>query len=161
MFCFNHYVPDTMHENCLAGGRCPCGLIHSMFPLSSYGSLHVTGSLMAFKCLAHSHRIFVGLVLSWKEEKKERPLPVRVAATGWALGSGAFGTHQRVTLARVPQLLPQHLPVCRGSWGERRSKKVGEETPTPHTGHQKYRCPCTIWKRISRHEAVWEENKIY
>ena len=82
MFCFNHYVPDTMHENCLAGDRCPCGLIHSMFPLSSYGSLHVTGSLMAFKCLAHSHRIFVGLVLSWKEEKKERPLPVRVAATG-------------------------------------------------------------------------------
>ena len=28
---------------------------------------------MAFKCLAHSHRIFVGLVLSWKEEKGETP----------------------------------------------------------------------------------------
>ena len=73
MFCFNHYVPDTMRESCLARGRCPCGLMHFMFPLSSHGNLHVTGSLMTFKCLTHAHRIFVGLVLSWKEEKGETP----------------------------------------------------------------------------------------
>ena len=64
LFCFNHYVPDTVHGSCLAGGGCPCGLIHSMSPLSSHGSLHVAGALMAFKCLTHAHTILVGLVLS-------------------------------------------------------------------------------------------------
>ena len=69
MFCFKHYVPDTIHRSCWAGGGCPCGLIHSMFPLPSHGSLHVTGTLMAFKYLTHAHTRLVGLVLSWTEEK--------------------------------------------------------------------------------------------
>ena len=74
----------------------------------------MSGSLMAFKCLIHAHTILVGLVLSWKEDTGETL--TRSGSSYWgAVNSGAFGTHQRVTLARVPQLLPQHLPVCRGS----------------------------------------------
>ena len=114
LFCFNHYVPDMVHESCLTGGGCPCGLIHSMSPLSSHGSLHVAGALMAFKCLTHAHTILVGLVLSWKEDKGET-LSHSGSSYWGSVNSGAFGTHQRVTLARVPQLLPQHLSLYRGS----------------------------------------------
>ena len=64
LFCFNHYVPYMVHRSCLAGGVWPCGLIHSMSPLSSLGSLHVAGTLIAFKCLICAHAILVGLVLS-------------------------------------------------------------------------------------------------
>ena len=74
----------------------------------------MTGALMAFKCLICAHTILVSLVLSWKEDKGETL--TRSGGSYWgAVSSGAFGTHQRVTLARVPQLLPQHFPVCRGS----------------------------------------------
>ena len=113
LFCFSHYVPDTVHS-CLAAGGCPCGLIRSVSLLSSHGSLHVEGALMVFKCLTRAHTILVGLAHSWKEEKGETL--THLGSSYWgALSSGAFGTHQRVTLARVPQLLPQYLPVCRGS----------------------------------------------
>jgi len=112
-FSFNHYVPDMAYGNCLAAGRCPCGLC-SVSPLSSHESLHVSGSLMAFKCLIRAHTKLVGLVLSWKEDTGETL--TRSGSSYWgAVNSGAFGTHQRETLARVLQLLPQHLPVCRGS----------------------------------------------
>ena len=46
LFCFNHHVPDTVHGSCRAGGRCPWGLICSVSPLSSHGSLHVAGALL-------------------------------------------------------------------------------------------------------------------
>ena len=46
LFCFNHHVPDTVHGSCRAGGRCPWGLICSVSPLSSHGSLHVAGTLL-------------------------------------------------------------------------------------------------------------------
>ena len=83
-------------------------------PLSLHGSLHVAGVLMAFKCLTHAHTILVGLVLSCKEDKRETL--THSGGSYWGtVSSGAFGTHQRVTLARVPQLLPQHLPGGRGS----------------------------------------------
>ena len=94
LFCFNHYVPDTVHGSCLAGGRCPWGL-------------------MPFKCLSHAHTILAGLVLSWKEDKGETLTPPGSSYWG-AVSSGAFATHQRVTLARVPQLLPQHLLLAEG-----------------------------------------------
>ena len=68
----------------------------------------------AFKCLTCAHTILLGLVLSWKGDK-EQTLTHSGGSYWGAVSSGAFGTHQRVTLARVPQLLPQHLPVCRGS----------------------------------------------
>ena len=112
LFCLNHYIPDTVHGSCLAGGGCPGGLILSVCPLSSHGSLH--GTLMAFKCLTCAHTILVDLVLSWKEDTGET-LTCSGGSYWAAVSSGAFETHQRVTLARVPQLLPQHLPVCRGS----------------------------------------------
>ena len=124
LFCFNHYMPDMVHGNCLAGGGYSCGLICSMSPLSSHGSLHVAGALMAFKFLTCGHTILVDLVLSWKEDKG-----VALTHSGgsyWGtVSSGAFGTHHRVILPRVPQLLPQHLPVLRGSLWER-SQEVGK-----------------------------------
>ena len=74
----------------------------------------MAGALMAFKCLTHAHTILVGLVLSWKEDKRETL--THSGSSYWGtVSSGAFGTYQRVTLARVPQLLPWHLPVGRGS----------------------------------------------
>ena len=74
-------------------------------PLSSHGSLHVAGTLIAFKCLTHAHTTLVGLVLSWKEDKGETL--THLGGSYWGtVRSGAFGTHQSVTLARVPQLLP-------------------------------------------------------
>ena len=85
-------------------------------PLSgpAHGSLHVAGTLMAFKSLSRAHTTLVGLVLSWKEDKEETL--THSGGSYWgSVSCGALGTHQRVTLARVPQLLPQHLPVCRGS----------------------------------------------
>ena len=63
LFCFNHCVPDTVHGSCPAGGGCPCGLIHSVSLLSSHGSLHVAGALIAFKCLTRAYTILVGDVV--------------------------------------------------------------------------------------------------
>ena len=104
LLCFNHSVPDGVLGSCLAWGWCPCGLIRSVSPLSSHGSLHVAGALMAFKWLTHAHTILGGLVLSWKEDKGETLTPPGSSYWG-TVSSGAFGTHPRVTLARVPQLL--------------------------------------------------------
>ena len=74
----------------------------------------MAGALMAFKCLTCAHTMLVGLVLSWKEDIGETL--THSGGSYWgAVSSGAFRTHQRVTPARVPQLLPQHFPVCRGS----------------------------------------------
>ena len=74
-------------------------------PLSSHGSLHAAGALMAFNCLTCAHTILVGLLLSWKEDKGETL--THLGSSYWgAVSSGAFGIHQRVTLARVPQMLP-------------------------------------------------------
>ena len=69
---------------------------------------------MAFTCLICAHRILVGIVLTCKKTK-ERPSPIQVTDTLGAVSSGAFGTHQRVTLASSPQLPPEKLPVGRGS----------------------------------------------
>ena len=51
LFCFNHYVPDTVHGSCLAGGGCPWGPIRSVSPLSSHVSLHVAVAAAAAKSL--------------------------------------------------------------------------------------------------------------
>ena len=106
LFCFNHYVTDMVDRNCLAGGGCPCGLIHSVSPLSSHGNLSVAGALMGFMCLPCAHTILIGIVLTCKKDKGE--------TLTHSSGSEAFATHQRVTLARVPQLLPQHLFLAEG-----------------------------------------------
>ena len=60
-----------------------------------------------------------------KKKKKERPSPIQVADTLGAVSSGAFGTHQRVTLASIPQLPPEQLPFGWGSLWERRSEGGG------------------------------------
>ena len=61
--------------------------------LSSHGSLHVAGPLVAFKCLTHAHTLLVDLVLSWKEDKGETL--TRSGGSYWdAVSSGAFGTHR-------------------------------------------------------------------
>ena len=52
---------------------------------------------MAFKCLTHTHIIFVGLILSWKEDKGDT-LTCSGSSYWGAVSSGAFGIHQRVTL---------------------------------------------------------------
>ena len=79
----------------------------------------MAGALKALKCLTRAHTALLGLILSWKEDKGET-LPQSGSSYWGAVSSGAFGTHQRVTLARVPwtevpQLLSQHSPVHRGS----------------------------------------------
>ena len=145
--CFN---TDTVFRSCLARGRCPCGLICSVSPSSSHGSLHVAGALMDFQYLTCAHTILVCLVLSWKEVQRRDPQPFRRQLL---VSSGAFGTQQRVTLARVPQLLPQHLPVLRGSLWKRRSEEVGEETPS-----SLYRSPKMSWSRRGLEEnfQTWD-----
>ena len=160
LFCFNHYVTDTVHGSCLAGGICACDLIHSMPPLSSHRSLHLAGALMAFKCLTRAHTILVGLVLSWQEDKGETLTCLGSSYWG-TVSSGAFGTHQRVTMGRVPQLLPQHSPVGKQPLWKRRSEEVREETPG-----SPYRPPKMSWSwcRLEKNFQTWgewEENKVY
>ena len=91
-------------EVVLLGCRCPCGVIHSMTPLSSHRCLHVAGAIVAFKCLACVHTILVGLILR-KVSKGETFTHLRDSYWG-AVSNGAFGIHQGVTLARRPQLRP-------------------------------------------------------
>ena len=75
------------------------------------------------------------LNLREKEGKEERRALTRLGGRHWGtVGSGAFGTHQRVTLARVPQLFQSsefhhsHLPVHRGFNEEEKKeeRRVGE-----------------------------------
>ena len=141
-------------------GRMLLCLIHSMSLLSSHRSLHVSGTLMAFKCMTWAHTILVGLVLIWKEDKAET-LSCSGSSYWGIVSSGAFGTHQRVTMARVPQLLPQHLPIGKESLWKRKSEEVEKRPQVPRTGHQKCHGLGAGWKIISRHEVEWEENKVY
>ena len=113
LFCFNQYVPDMVGGSCPAGSGCPCGLICSACP-----------SILTWEasCGRRPNGFYVSDLCphntGWcspQLEKRQRPSPIQVAATLGAVSSGAFGTHQRVTLARVPQLPPQQLPIGRGS----------------------------------------------
>ena len=87
-----------------------------------------------------------------KKKKKERPSPIQVADTLGAVSSGAFGTHQRVTLASIPQLPPEQLPFGWGSLWERRSEGRGglgwggQETPSPWTSHKNV----TVWVPVGK-----------
>lgn len=94
-------------------GECPCGVIHAVVPPYPHISLPVVAALMSFTVSdLCPHNI------GWhsphlQKRKRERPSPIqKAAATLGAVSSGAFGMHQRITLARVPQLLPQQLPVA-------------------------------------------------
>ena len=59
--------PDLLHVPCY------------MSPLSSYGSLHVAGTLRAFRCLTRAHTTSVGLVLNCLLEKAMAPHSSTVA----------------------------------------------------------------------------------
>ena len=152
LFCFSHYVPDTVHS-CLAAGGCPCGLIRSVSPLSSHGSLHVSGILMALKCLTHAHTILVGLVLRWKEDAGETP--TRSGGSYWgAASSGAFGTHrgdpgQSSSVASTALACLQRVPMRKEMQG---GGERGPKVPQ-NVGHQKCRGLDVSQKRISRHET--------
>lgn len=146
LLCVNHCEPDTVHGSCLAVGGGPCGLICSVCPLSSHGSLHV-----AFKCLTCAHTILVGLVLSWKEDKGKTL--TRSGSSYWgAAGSGPFGTHQRITLARVPQLLHSTCVFAEGPFEKGELRQWGRDPKSPYRP-QKGRGPGSSRKRISRHET--------
>lgn len=94
-----------LHRNVLTGADTKC-LIHSVIPLSCHRGLQSAGALMAFKCLTYAHTILSGLVLSLREKEERRALTCLGGSFWDTKGCGALGTHLRVTLARVPQLLP-------------------------------------------------------
>ena len=107
----------------------------------------MAGALMGFMCLPCTHTILVGIVLTCKKDKGE--------TLTHSSGSEAFATHQRVTLARVPHLLAQHLLLADGPYEEGESRGgEGEETLSPQRSHQKYHGLGASWKRISRHETI-------
>ena len=74
-------------------------------PLSCQGSLQAVGTLLAFKCLTCACTILIGLVLNLRQ-KERRAFTCLGSRYCGTVGCRAFGTPQRVTLARVPQLLP-------------------------------------------------------
>ena len=90
--------------------------VHLVFTWeSSWGRRH-----NGFKCLTCAHATMGGLVL--RKEERGETLTCPGGSYWGAVSSGARGTHQRVTLARVPQWLPQHLPVRRG-WSTHRLER--------------------------------------
>ena len=79
-----------VHRSCLAGGGCPYGVIHSMSPSSSHGSLRVAGALMAFNdpC-PHS----IGWPSPQSERRRKRdPHPFRQQLLGHSEQRGLWNT---------------------------------------------------------------------
>ena len=114
LICFNLYEPNMVDGSCLAAGGCPCGLILSVCPPSSHGSLSVARALMAFTCLICAHRILVGIVLTCKKDKGETLTHSRGSYFGRSEQWGFWNTpegnpHQRNSVAT------KQLPVGRGS----------------------------------------------
>lgn len=71
---------------------------------------------MAFKCLTCACTV----LLAWssaqgRRRKKEKRALAHLGGSYWGtVGSGAFGTHQRVILAEFLNCFHSHLPVGRG-----------------------------------------------
>ena len=128
LFSFNHYVPDTAHGNCLAAGGCPCGRIRSVSPLSSHGSLHVAGALMAFKCLTHAHNI------GWPSPQLERrqrrdPHPFGRLLLGcseqWGLWNTPEGNPgQSSSVASTALACLQRVPMRKEQCGGREETRI-------------------------------------
>ena len=107
----------------------------------------MTGALMAFKCLTCAHTILVGLVLSRKEDKGETL--THLGGSYWgAVSSGAFGTHQRVTLARVPSCFHSTCLLAEGPYEKGEVRRRRKRSQVPRMGHQKCRGPGTGWKEF-------------
>ena len=73
---------------------------------------------MVFKCWTCAHTILVGLVL--RKEEKGETLTCLGSSYWGSVSSAVFGTHQRVTLARVPQWLHSTYLFAEGEKGEAR-----------------------------------------
>ena len=90
----------------------------------------MTGALMAFKCLTCAHTVLVGLVLSRKEDKGETL--THLGGSYWgAVSSGAFGTHQRVTLARVPSCFHSTCLLAEGPYEKGEVRRWGRDPKFP------------------------------
>ena len=90
--------------------------------------------LMAFKCLTHARIILVDLILSWKEDKGETL--IRSGSSYWgAVSSGPFVTHQRITLARVPQLLHSTRMFTESPFEKGEVRWWGKRPQVPCVGH--------------------------
>ena len=125
LFCFNQCVPDMEDGSCLAGGGCPCGLIRSVSPLSSRGSLSVAGALMAFMCLTCTHTILVGIVLTCKKDKGET---LTLSSRSYFGCSGQWGLCNRAegNPGQSSSVATTALILGRGSLGERRREEAGK-----------------------------------
>ena len=87
---------------------------------------------MAFKCLTNAYTILIGLVLRLRDKKeKDSPHPLGQRLLG-TVDYGAFGTLQSVTLARVPQLLPQALACLQRVQGVRNESRGNFIGSTSH-----------------------------
>ena len=76
------------------------------------------------------------------KEKEERRVLTQLGGSYWGtVGSGAFGTHQRVTLAEFFNCFHSHLPVGRGLKVKKRKRKGerGLSHRESSTGHQMLR----------------------
>ena len=117
-------------EVVLLGGECPYGLICSVCPLSSHGSLSVAGALMAFMCLTCAHTILVGVVLSWKKDKGETLTHSSGSYSGCSEQWGIWNTPegysgQSSSIASTTVAYWQRVPMRKQKRGD------GEETPSP------------------------------
>ena len=104
-------------------------------PLSFHRSLPVTSALVAFKCLTYACTILIGLVLSWKVVNKRDPHSFGFQLLGqieqWGLWNTSEGNPgQSSSAASTVTCLFIEGPYEKGE------VRLGEETPSPCTGHQ-------------------------
>ena len=117
-------------EVVLLGVRCPCGVIHSMAPLSSHGCLHVAGSIVAFKYLAYAHTILVGLIL--RKESKRRDLhpsgrQLLECHEQWGLWNTPVGNPGQTTSVASTAT----CPVCRDPYEKWEARRWGKRPQVP------------------------------
>ena len=161
LFCFNHYEPDMVDGSCLAAGGCPCGLILSVCPPSSHGSLSVARALMAFTCLICAHRILVGIVLICKKKKKKGETLTHSSGRYfgrseqwgvWNTPEGNPGQHSSVASRAVAFWM--RVPVRKEKWGQGWVGVGGARDSKSLNKPQKCHGLGAGWKRISRHETI-------
>ena len=85
----------------------------------------MAGALRAFKCLTCACNFnWPGPQLKGEWGKEERRALTLLGGSYWGIVDfGAFGTCQRVPLARVPQLLPQTLACSQAVWRKRNERR--------------------------------------
>ena len=107
--------------------------------------------------------IFLGLVLSWKEDTGE-PLTCSGGSYWGALSSGASGTRQGWPWPECLSCFHSTCLFAEGPYEKGEVRRWGRDPKSPFLsslGHQKRHGLGAGWKRISRHETEWEGNKVY